>query len=121
MSQNENQNNGTIVGTKRVRREKDTKKRDKVVLTFGLDKEGRNSADALISAVSALKGKQINLDIRIEEKTTESGKKYDAAFVLVKEMIPKDQGGGQTTYVPKPATSKKDLKDRAAEVAKALE
>ncbi len=98
----------TFVNVKRVRQETDSKGRDQTVLTFGLttDKNGNevNTADALIAALLPYQGKQVNLDIRIEEKTSQQGRKFPSAFVRVVEMIPKDQGGGTTTaqYVPKP-------------------
>lgn len=111
----------TFVNVKRVRQEKDTKGRDKVKLTFGTytDRNGteRNSLDELISALLELKAEgksgQANLDIRIEEKTSERGSKFPSAFVMVTEMIPKE--AGQVRFVPKQSRTEA-VKARTAQI-----
>lgn len=108
----------TFVNVKRVRQETDTKGREQTVLTFGLlqDKNGNtvNSADQLIAALIPYQGKQVNFDIRIEEKTSAQGRKFPSAFVRIVEMIPKDQATGKTEYVSKTTS-------RAAQVAATAE
>jgi len=112
---------GTIIGVKRVRRATDTKGREKVVLTFGLDKDGNNIADVLMQTLTALQGKQVNFDIRLDKRTSEQGVEFDTAFVIVKEMIPKDQQAPRSTYKPKQAAAKSNLKARANAISKELE
>lgn len=111
----------TLVGAKRVRTgEKDTKGRDRTVLTFGPDSRGVNGAVALANAITELtnEGKQFNLDIRIGEATHKaSGRTFPNAFVVVKEMIPKSQS--EAAYTPKPSradTLKADADKIRAEV-----
>lgn len=95
------------MNVKRVRRGTDKSEREVLALTFGIDKQtGANGADALIEALEAYRGKQVNLDIRLSEKETKTGQKFDSAFVIVKEMIPKGQAT-TSTFTPK-------NKDRAA-------
>lgn len=108
----------TFVNVKRVRQETDKKGRAQTVLTFGLtkDKNGNevNTADELIAALSQYAGKQVNLDIRIEEKEGQNGRTFPSAFVRIVEMIPKDQGGGgKTAFVPKNQTKTQALKEKA--------
>lgn len=109
----------TFVNVKRVRQETDSKGREQTVLTFGLvkDKAGNdvNSADALIAALEPLRGKQVNLDIRIEEKTSQNGRKFPSAFVRVVEMIPKD-AGTTTEYVSKPNTRKETVAQKSSAI-----
>jgi hypothetical protein len=121
MSETTNQNNGTIVNVKRVRRDQDAKGRDKVVLTFGLDQDGNNGLDSLLAALETYRGKQVNFDIRLEQKTSGAGAKFDAAFVIVKEMIPKDQAAAQTTFVPKGSARANAARANADKVRKAIE
>lgn len=90
---------GTIINVKRVRKGTDSKEREKVVLTFGTDKDGRNGLDALLNALEQHRGKQVNFDIRLGKQQTERGAAFDTAFVIVKEMIPLDQK--PATYVSK--------------------
>lgn len=118
----EYQNNGTIVGTKRVRTGTDNAGRAKTVLTFGLDKNGNNSADELIKALEALKGKQINFDIRVGEKESEHGV-FQTAFVIVKEMIPKDQQAPATKskFTPKNKERAENVKATAAKIREQME
>lgn len=97
----------TFVNVKRVRQAQDSKGREQLVLTFGLTKgrngEEINTADALIDALEQYRGKQVNLDVRIEEKDSGNGRTFPSAFVRVVEMIPKGQGGGtgRTQFVSK--------------------
>lgn len=110
-----------LVGTKRVREEEDDGKgRRKVVLTFGPDSRGNDTAVQLANAINELvaEGKQINIDIRIGEQTSDRGKKFPTAFVLVKEMVPKDQG--TTKFVPK-ATKTSNLKSSAEKIRREVE
>lgn len=116
----------TFVNVKRVRQETDSKGREQTVLTFGLtkDKNGNeiNTADQLIAALLPYQGKQVNLDVRIEEKTSQQGRKFPSAFVRVVEMIPKDQGGGGTpTYVPKGQSRSETLKAKASKLQQDFE
>jgi hypothetical protein len=119
MAEPQAQNNGALINVKRVRKDTDTKGRDKVVLTFGLDKNGNNGADSLLTALAALQGKQVNFDIRMEEKVTEAGATFTSAFVLVKEMIPKEQG--TTSYVPKTPQRAASTKATAAKIKAQLD
>lgn len=117
------QNKGTLVGTKRIRKdEQDLKGRDKIVLTFGPDKKGRDSAKELAAAINELvdAGKQINFDIRIGEAEGAGGRSFPTAFVIVKEMVPLSAGGGQVTYEKK--ESRQDaMKAKAEKVRQAVE
>ena len=110
----------TFVNVKRVKLEQDDKKRDKMVFTFGLgeDKNGNptNGCDQLIEALQQYKGKQVNLDFRVEEKEYK-GKKFPSAFVRIVEMIPKDQQASQTAFVPK-ASKADQVKANAERLAK---
>lgn len=111
----------TFVNVKRVRQETDNKGREQTVLTFGLtkDKNGNeiNTADQLIAALLPYQGKQVNLDVRIEEKTSAQGRKFPSAFVRVVEMIPKDAGGGGTaTFVPKSQSRTDGIKAAAKKI-----
>ena len=126
----ENNNNGqqgpqgTLVNVKRVRQEEDTKGRQKVVLTFGLDQDGNNGLDSLLDALTALRGKQANVDIRISKKTSSQGVEFDTAFVIVKEMIPKAAGAGAPAkgkFVPKNQAKATELKARAKAIQESLE
>jgi hypothetical protein len=117
----EYQKNGTIVNVKRVRKGQDHAGREKLVLTFGLDSEGNNGLEALIAALQEYAGKQVNFDIRVEEKTSKSGSKFDAAFVKITEMIPRDQAGAQTTFVPKGTARANAAKANAEKVKRAIE
>lgn len=110
---------GKIVNVKRVREATDTKGRRQVVLTFGLDREGNNGLDPLIEALEELRGKQANFDIRLEEKVSEQGRTFTAAFVIVKEMIPRPQG--QVQYVPKNTERANTARTNAAKVRQAIE
>lgn len=119
----EQKNNGTIVGAKRIRKDEvDVKGRDKIVLTFGPDSRGVDGAKALADAINELvsEGKQINFDIRIGEAESARGTKFPTAFVLVKEMIPKDAGVSQTTYVKK-ESKQESLQKKADKVRAAVE
>lgn len=115
----------TFVTVKRVRQETDSKGREQIVLTFGLTngKDGviENTADTLIAALLPYAGKQVNLDVRIEEKTSQQGRKFPSAFVRVVEMIPKDQGGGQATFVPKTQSRTDAIKERSAKLQQQFE
>jgi len=117
------QNTGQIVGAKRIRKDEvDVKGREKIVLTFGPDSRGIDGAKALAAAINELAdaGKQINFDIRIGEAESARGTKFPTAFVLVKEMVPKDAGGGQVSYQAK--QSRQDsIKEKAAKVKAAVE
>jgi hypothetical protein len=120
MSQEQNQGpQGTLVNVKRVREDVDSKGRRKVVLTFGLDKDGNNGLDKLINTLTELQGKQANFDIRLEEKTSDKGTKFMTAFVIVKEMIPRE--AGQTQFVPKNTTRANTARANAAKVRSAIE
>lgn len=118
MAVNNQENQGTLVSVKRVRKDVDAKNRDKVVLTFGTDNQGRDGLAELIAALKQYEGKQVNFDIRLDKKTTERGVAFDTAFVIVKEMIPKAAGGGapgKAQYVPK--QSRKDqVQQRAKQI-----
>lgn len=111
---------GTLVNVKRVRKDVDTKGREKVVLTFGLDKDGNNGADALIAALAEYSGKQINFDIRLEEKESAHGT-FTTAFVIVKEMIPKTAGGGKGSFVPKNKAKTEAVKANTAKIRQQLD
>ncbi len=108
----------TFVNVKRVRTEIDKKNRQQTVFTFGLgtDKQGNptNGLDQLIDALTPYRGKQINLDFRVEEKEV-NGRKFPSAFVRVVEMIPKDQQT-TTTYVPKTSSKAEQVKAQAAKL-----
>jgi hypothetical protein len=121
MSEQQQQNSGTLVNVKRVRKDTDTKGREKVVLTFGLDKNGNNGADSLIAALAELSGKQINFDIRLEEKQTQDGATFTSAFVIVKEMVPKAEGGGKAKFVPKSEARTAQTKATAAKIKAQLD
>lgn len=117
------QNSGSIVGAKRVRKdEQDIKGRDKIVLTFGPDKKGRDGAKELAKAISELAeaGKQINFDIRIGEAEGAGGRTFPTAFVLIKEMIPKSEGGGQVGFA-KTESRQDAMKAQAEKVRKSVE
>ena len=113
MNQGTNQENpSTLVPTKRVRLESGKGKngdQEQIVLTFGLDKEGGNNLKDLYNALTPYveQNKQVNFDIRITEKTSERGTKFPSAFVLVREMIPRAEGGGyagaKATFTKKPS------------------
>lgn len=96
----------TFVNVKRVRTgDKDSKGRDKTVLTFGLQERDGVTSNTLQDLVTALlpyaeAGKQVNMSIHIEEKQGPTGK-FPSAFVKITEMIPKAQQAGKTQYVPK--------------------
>ena len=115
---NEQQNQGTLVNVKRVRRAQDKSGREQVVLTVGLDKEGNNTADALIETQQTNKGKQINFDVRLEVKQTTTGQTFDSAFVIVKEMIPRD---ANATYTPKANAKQTSVKANADKIRKQFE
>lgn len=123
MSDNNNENRGVLVGTKRVRSEIDSKGRKRTVLTFGPTKgpdgEMVDTASALIEALELLRGKQINFDVRVSEMTSERGTTFETAFVIVKEMIPKD--ATQTKFVPKNQAKASQAKATSARIKAALE
>lgn len=108
----------TFVNVKRVKVDKDSKGRDQVKLTFGLQEDFKtkqeiNTCDQLIEALLPYKGKQVNLDVRIGEAES-NGRKFPTAFVRVVEMIP---NSAQTTTVYTPKTSKIDeTKARSEEI-----
>lgn len=110
---------GTLVNVKRVRRDTDKGGRDKLVLTFGTDKEGKDGLVQLIDALEQYRGKQVNFDIRVQEKQASNGSTFDSAFVIIKEMIPKDQA--QTTYVPKNTARATTVKASADKIRKQFE
>lgn len=108
---------------KRVRRATDSKGREQLVLTFGLgtDREGNaiNGADNLIEALQEYRGKQINFDVRLEKKVGARGTEFDTGFVVVKEMIPKDDPRNtpaKTKFVPKGQARTEELKNNAERV-----
>ncbi len=111
----------TFVNVKRVRTETDSKGRAQTVFTFGLgtDRQGNsiNGLDLLIAALTPYAGKQVNLDFRVEEKTSEQGRKFPSAFVRIVEMIPKDQQTAKATYVPKTSNKAEAVKANAARLA----
>lgn len=113
----------TFVNVKRVRQDKDSKGREQTVLTFGLTKnkdgEEINTCDDLIAALLPYKGKQVNLDVRMEEKTSAQGRKFPSAFVRVVEMIPKEQG--TVGFVAKTQTKSETLKATAAKIQQDFE
>lgn len=117
---------GVLVGAKRVRRvEADARGREQIVLTFGPDKQGRDSALELAQAITDLvnEGKQINFDVRLDKKQTERGKSFDVAFVIIKEMVPKDAevGGGKSPkFTPKPSRAQ-TLKKTADQIRREVE
>ncbi len=115
----------TFVNVKRVRvDEKDAKGRDRTTITFGLgtDRQGNptNGLDALIAALLPYQGKQVNLTIYTEEKTSAQGRKFPSAFVKVTEMIPKDQQttapAGKSQFVPKTQDRNQAVKNKAEEI-----
>lgn len=130
MTMNQEQTNqvpSTLIPVKRVRTETGKGKKgdqEQIVLTFGLNKEGGNDLDTLIDTLQEYRGKQINFDVRISEKTSERGTKFPSAFVLVKEMIPRndDAGGVQrtTTFTKKPSRQDK-IKAEAKKFEKGIE
>ncbi len=113
----------TFVNVKRVRVEKDSKGRDQTVFTFGLgkDRQGNpiNGLDQLLAALTPYAGKQVNLDFRVEEKTSEQGRTFPSAFVRIVEMIPKDQAplGKTVQYAPKTSSKADQVKANAARLA----
>ena len=111
----ENQVPSTLINVKRVRTETGKGKnqdQEAVVLTFGLDQEGNNGLDTLIDTLEQYRGKQVNFDIRLTDKTSKTGQSFKSAFVIVKEMIPRGSGGGQT-YTKKPGRQEKIKADAA--------
>lgn len=121
MNQNQQENPSTLVSVKRVRMDSGKGKnqdQEQIVLTFGLGKEGENSLKDLYNALTPYveADKQINFDIRITEKTSERGSKFPSAFVLVREMIPRAEGGGfagKSNFTKKP--SRQDTIKKQAE------
>ncbi len=109
---------GAILNVKRVRRDQDFNKRDRVVLTFGTDKDGVNGLDTLIATLQSYQGRQVNFDIRLDKKKSDRGVEFDTAFVIVKEMIPKGQE--PATYTPK-LTKQADVRERAKKFEKGIE
>lgn len=105
----ENNNDSVLLNTKRTRVDKDVKERDRLVVTFN-----QEQTEALIEALTALKGRQVNFDVRTEEKTGSRGK-FLSSFVLIKEMIPK--AAGATTQV---VSKKRDFKDAASKISNAF-
>lgn len=119
MSQQNRQYDGphsTFVSVKRVKEGEDAKGRRQTVVTIGLDKEGNNHLDTLIDTLTALRGKQVNLDIRVEDKDAGNGRSFPSAFLRVTEMIPKDAGGGgRVAYVPKQSKAD-EIKAKTAKI-----
>ncbi len=111
---------GAIINVKRVRRDVDFNKREKVVLTFGLNRDGGNDLDTLIATLQSYQGKQVNFDIRLDKKTSERGAAFDTAFVIVKEMIPKDMADASSTFTPK-KSKQDDVRERAKKFEKGIE
>lgn len=114
-------NNGTIINVSRTNELIDAKERKRLEFVFNsnatdLNGNPRNEVDELIGALTALRGKKVKLDFRVEEKTAKSGKKFPTAFLLVKEVVPKTEG--TTTYAPK---GNKSAASKAAAVAAAVE
>ena len=117
MNEQTQENPSTLVPVKRVRLESGKGKngdQEQIVLTFGLDKEGKNGLQAFVKSLQDILNagdqKQANVDIRITEKQSERGTKFPSAFVLVREMIPRDAGGGfggKATYTKKPTNQDK--------------
>lgn len=121
------ENNGTILNVKRVRRATDKKGREQIVLTFGLGNTPNgtpvNGADQLIASLAEYAGKQINFDVRLDKKTGPSGAEFDTGFVIVKEMIPKDDPRNtqaKTKFVPKGQTRTAELAKNADRVRQAI-
>ena len=99
-----------FVNAKRVSTGTDSKGRTQTKLTFGTytTKEGEvNTCDELIDILNQYRGKQVNLDVRIEKQ--EGG--YDRAFVRVTEMIPKSQGGAK--FTPKTNSRQSKIQEQA--------
>lgn len=98
----------TFVNAKRVRTGDTTKSgAEKTVVTFGLVKnyktgEEENSLDQLIAALEQYRGKQVNLNIFIQDKEdSNTGRTFQSCYVGVTEMIPKYQAQAKTAFVPK--------------------
>ncbi len=110
----------TFVNAKRVRTgDKTSTGKDKTVLTFGLMEDFKtkleiNTLDKLIDALLPYKGKQVNLNIFIEDKEYQ-GRKFQSASVGVTEMIPKNQVAGAATYTTKESTAD-DVKAQAEKI-----
>lgn len=132
MAEQENQVPSTLVNVKRVRQETGKGKsgdQEATVLTFGIyedfrTKETKNSLDELIDALLPYKGKQVNFDIRVSEKTGAGGKTFPTAFVIVKEMIPRGDTpsvGVKTTYTAKTSSRQTDIKNQAAKFSRGIE
>src|SRR5690606_19055193 len=96
--------------------------RERLVLTFGeyKDKNGtlQNGADELSAALDAFAGKQVNLDIRIEEVTAKNGSKFFKGFVVVKEMVPRSQK--EAKYTPKPSRAE-EIKAKAEKIRQSIQ
>ena len=106
----------TFVNVKRIKQGKDDKGRDKLVLTVGLNRDGRNDLDTLIDALTALRGKQANLDIRVSETQGADGRTFPTAFIRVVDMVPKSEGAGKTTFVPKNQARANNVKASAQKI-----
>jgi hypothetical protein len=128
--ENENQVPSTLVNVKRVRKGTEKKGKnqdqDQLVITFGLYEDfttgvTRNSLDELIETLLPYQGKQVNLDIRVSQKQSKSGKKFDTAFVIVKEMIPKEQTQGRATYTTKASSKQDTIRKQASKFANGVE
>lgn len=108
----------TLVGAKRVRSgEKDSKGRERVVLTFDAEQTALLAAEF---SKYAAEGKQVNFDTRIGEAESANGRKFPTAFTIVKEMIPKDAGGATANYKPK-ASRADQLKAQAEKLRSNVE
>ena len=110
----------TFVNVKRVKEGQDSKGRNTLTVTFGTktDKNGVevNTLDQLIDALTALRGKQANITLHLEDVQTDRGTTFKTAFARVTEMIPRGAtGGGKAQFVPKQSRAN-TVKARAAQI-----
>ncbi len=109
----EQEKNGVLINVKRVTEEKKQGKKqdqDKSMFCIGENTDGTNELDKLIAALEQYKGKQVNFDFRVTDKEHE-GRKYRGAFLIVKEMVPRDK---------QPSAKKTDIKAKADEIRQKL-
>lgn len=107
----------TLVGAKRVKSgEKDSKGRERVMLTFDAEQTALLAAEF---TKYASEGKQVNFDVRVGEAESASGRKFPTAFTIVKEMIPLSQGGGGGAANFKPKANRTDKLKSAADKIRA--
>lgn len=114
------ENKGTLISVSRTNEGKDTKERARYEFTFSSDSQSPSGdkideVGKLIEALEALRGKKVKFDFRVEERQSRAGTTFLSSFVIVKEVIPRDQATTKT-YAPKAKTAA----NKAAAVKAAL-